>query len=447
MGSLRVLVVDDEIALCDLLRDALSDWGFDVATALTGADALTILERQLFDVVLLDVWMREMSGLALLGRIKGLAVAPEVVMMTGLPSVDTAVAALKTGAYDYLVKPLVLEELRLLLERISDHRFLRREVDSLRRRLAGRIESPVLVGSSLAMERLRELVRTVAATDSPVIVEGETGTGKETVALAIHWGSARAKAPFIPVHCGAIPANLAESEFFGHVRGAFSGALYDALGLCRSAHGGTLFLKELSELPPTFQSKLLRVLAEGEVQPIGSQTRHAVDVRVIVGSTRQPPGAVAEGRHGVDLLYGLDVVRLAVPPLRERREDLPALVTHFLRRLNHRFGRDITAIRPEALEVLTAYEFPANVRELENMLERAYVMGARQEIRLADISGLTGRPAAMSQPGRVPTLAEVERELILRALELYGNDKEAAARALEISPRTIYRRLKEYGIE
>jgi transcriptional regulator with PAS, ATPase and Fis domain len=298
------------------------------------------------------------------------------------------------------------------------------------------------------MQQVKDIISKVAVTDSPVLVEGESGTGKELVAAAIHRLSERAKMPFIPVNCSAIPAELLESEFFGHVRGAFSGAVADALGLFRSANQGTIFLDEIAELTPTLQVKLLRVLQEMQVRPVGSTKAYPVDVRVIAATNRNLEQAMTEGSFRQDLFYRLNVVRIQLPALRERREDIPALVNHFLRRFNRRFRREVRGITPEAIATLQTYDFPGNVRELENMIERAYAMGAREQISLLDLQ-ILGRPtpvtsAMTSKP--IPTLAEVEKELILRALGVFKNDKEAAARALGISRRTIYRRLKEYGM-
>src|SRR2546422_1051572 len=308
-----------------------------------------------------------------------------------------------------------------------------------------------LIGASVPMERVKEIIGKVAVTDSPVLIEGESGTGKELVAAAIHRLSSRAKRSFIPVNCSAIPQDLLESEFFGHVRGAFSGAVADALGLFRGADEGTIFLDEIAELSPALQVKLLRVLQEMQVRPVGSTKAFPVDVRVIAATNRDLERAMTEGSFRQDLFYRLNVVRVTLPPLRERREDIQALVSHFLRRFNRRFHRDVRGMAPDALAALSAYSFPGNVRELENLIERAYAMGARDQINLGDLPPLGRAPmmtpaASTGGPQTVPTLSEVERELILKALAVYKDDKEAAAKALGISRRTIYRRLKEYGV-
>jgi DNA-binding NtrC family response regulator len=447
MDVAKILVVDDEPSILRLLEEALTQWGYQVKSAASGDEALAAIRGDLFDAVLTDVRMPEMSGLDLLREIKRHDDSIEVVMMTGYPTIVSAVEALKEGAYDYLSKPLILDELRHLMARMTERRFLRGEVTSLRERLGEELTVTELVGNSQLMQRVKEIIAKVAATDSPVLIEGESGTGKELVAAAIHRLSPRAKGPFIPVNCSAIPEDLIESEFFGHVRGAFSGAVSDSLGLFRGANEGTIFLDEIAELSPGLQVKLLRVLQEMQVRPVGSTKAYSVDVRVIAATNRDLDRTVAEGTLRQDLYYRLNVVRISLPPLRARREDIAAIVNHFVRRFNRRFRRDVRGLTPEALETLSRYDFPGNVRELENLIERAYAMGARDQITLGDLPSLTAGSAAPAVgSGAIPQLADVEKELILRALSFYKDDKEAAAQALGISRRTIYRRLKEYGM-
>src|SRR4029453_14248350 len=285
MDHPRVLVVDDDADVGEFLRDALSSWSYDVTLVASGREAVDLISHQIFDAALVDIWMPEMDGLQVLDEMKRHDPALEVVMMTGNPMVETAVQALKSGAYDYLIKPLNLDEMQILLQQLPEKRCLSREVPSLRSRLADHLAVKDLVGASPGMARVKEVIATVADSDSPVLIEGESGTGKELVAAAIHrQSSGRARGPFVPVNCSAIPADLMESEFFGHVRGAFSGAVADALGLFRSAHGGTLFLDEIAELSPALQAKLLRVLQEKEIRPVGSTKTHAVSVRMIAAT-------------------------------------------------------------------------------------------------------------------------------------------------------------------
>ena len=447
MEAPKILVVDDEESIQMLLREALTTGGYHVTCVGSGVKALEAMRGHLFDAALVDIRMPEMDGLTFLREVKRQDESIEVVIMTGYPTVSTAVEALKEGASDYLPKPLIMDELRHLMARLMERRFLRREVNALRSRLGEQLAVNELIGGSAAMARVKDIIGKVAVADSPVLIEGESGTGKELVAAAIHRLSARAKGPFIPVNCSAIPADLLESEFFGHIRGAFSGAVADSLGLFRSAHGGTIFLDEVAELPSALQAKLLRVLQEMEVRPVGSSKAYTVSVRVIAATNRNIEEVVKDGSLRQDLYYRLNVVRVQMPPLRERKDDLPALIAHFLRRFNQRFRREVTGISPEALATLTAYDFPGNVRELENLIERAYAMGARDHISLTDLPSLTlsERQSPISTR-TLPTLAEVEKELILRALALHKNDKEQSARALGLSRRTIYRRLKEYGL-
>jgi len=445
----RVLVAEDDAQLRDLLVETLTRWDYDVTAAGNGDEALTLLDGRLFDVALLDMWLPGKDGLQLLEEIKRRDAALEVVMMTGDPMVSNAVHALKAGAYDYLIKPLNFEELRPLMSQLIERRFLRQEVGSLRARLGRELAERELVGTSPQMREVKQTVASVATSDAPVLIEGESGTGKELVAAAIHRQSPRAKGPFVPVNCGAIPAELMESEFFGHVRGAFSGAVSDAPGLVRSARDGTLFLDEVAELPLALQAKLLRVLQEKEVRPVGSAKTHSVDVRIIAATNRDLDATVASGRFRQDLYYRINVVRIVVPPLRARREDISALALAFLRRFNERFRREVRGLTPDALAALMAYDFPGNVRELENILERAYAFGAHGEITMANLPplGATLAPEAGAPPGTIPTVEEAERQLVARALQHYDGDKEQAARALGLTVRTFYRRLRKFGLK
>jgi DNA-binding NtrC family response regulator len=455
MHTPSILVVDDRVIDRKLVERALGAERCDVTGAASGEEAIELVGSRLFDAAIVDITMPGMSGLELLRSIKQHDAGIEVVMMTAHPTVATAVDALKHGASDYISKPLNLDELRHVVDRIAERRFLRGEVAALRSRLGESLKSQELIGASPAMRRVQEIVGKAAPSDSPVLIEGESGTGKELVAAALHRQSLRSDGPFIPVNCGAIAPNLIESEFFGHVRGAFTGAVTDSEGLFRAAHRGTLFLDEVTELPADLQAKLLRVLQQGEVRPVGAIKSHAVDVRIVAATNRSLGGAVKEGRLREDLFYRLNVVHIAVPPLRDRVRDISLLALHFVRRCNERFGRRVTGIAPEAMASLQAYPFPGNVRELENIVERAFALGASDEIRPGDLPAL-GPGAQWAPPapvadldGELPPLEDalghVERDLIARALARHGGDREKAAGALRVSVRTFYRRLKGHG--
>ena len=443
-----ILVVDDDPGIREAFRLVLEE-EYELIEAADGPQALRLVHGSPVDLVLLDVRLPGMDGIEVLERIKAIDDHIEVVLVTAFQTVRAAVAAMKLGALDYLTKPFDEDEILPLIRRALERRALDREVVYLRSELARERGFDRLVGHHPLMQQLYQLISAVAGNPLTVLIAGESGTGKELVAAAIHRLSSRAKRPFIPVNCSAIPQDLLESEFFGHVRGAFSGAVADALGLFRGADEGTIFLDEIAELSPALQVKLLRVLQEMQVRPVGSTKAFPVDVRVIAATNRDLERAMTEGSFRQDLFYRLNVVRVTLPPLRERREDIPSLINHFLRRFNKRFHRDVRGVAPEALAALTAYTFPGNVRELENLIERAFAMGAREQISLTDLPSLSKTPMTstpVTSPESVPALADVERELILKALAVFKDDKEAAARALGISRRTIYRRLKEYGV-
>jgi transcriptional regulator with PAS, ATPase and Fis domain len=315
---------------------------------------------------------------------------------------------------------------------------------SLRTRLAENPPVGQLIGSSALIQEMNAVIAKVAPTDTVVLVEGESGTGKELVAAAIHRLSARSSRPFVPINCSAIPTELVESELFGYRKGAFSGASADSRGLFRSADTGTLFLDEIGELPMSMQPKLLRVLQEKEVRPVGGTEVHHIDVRIIAATNQNLEEAVRQGKFRQDLFFRLNVVRIEPPPLRKMKQDIPALVMHFIRILNRRFGRQIVEISPDAMSALMAYDFPGNVRELENIIERAYALGATAQINAKDLPAL--RPSSASHGNTPSTLEDLERELIRATMEAHDNDKEKAAGALGLSQRTLYRRLKKLGL-
>lgn len=441
MQTANVLIVDDDAEVRATLQEALEAWGYHVVTTKSGTQALDLTRNQVFDIVLCDS-TPEIGGLELLRTMKERDAAIDIIMITGNPDVATAVEALKLGACDYLQKPILLDGLRNLMSRLVERRFLRREVETMRARLGQRVAAPELVGASSPMQRVKELIDRIAPADSPVIIEGESGTGKELVATAIHRKSPRRSGPFIPVNCSAIPAELAEEEFFGHVRGAFSGAVAGAQGLFRASDKGTLFLDEIIELPLPMQPKLLRALESGEVRAIGSTAPLVVDVRVIAATNRDIERAVREGKLREDLFHRLNVARIRLLPLRDRVEDIPALVGHFIRQLNARFNRSVRGLTAEAMAALMNYEFPGNVRELANRLEAAYIVGGDEELALSDFPTLASAQRERA-PATIQRLADMERDAILEALRACDGDKAKAAQALGISLATLYRRLKQ----
>ncbi len=446
MSQQRIIAVDDDPLTLKLLTKILGLAGHEVIAASSGDEALELLRRQHVNLAVVDIRMPGMSGLDLLRAIKQQDLAIEVVMTTAYPEVWTAIEALKEGAYDYLVKPLNQEELCHCVARAMERRFLRGEVSTLRARLGDRLTTKELVGVSPEMVQLKKMIALVATSDSAVLIRGESGTGKELVACAIHRLSPRRSKPMIPVNCSAIPTELMESEFFGHVRGAFTGAVGDTLGLFRSAHGGTLFLDEVTELPLSLQAKLLRVLQEREVRPVGSTKTYLVDVRIIAATNRDPEQAVKEGKFRADLFYRLNVVQLTISPLRERKEDIPVLVAHFIKQFNEQFSRHVEGIESDVLELLMAFEFRGNVRQLENLLERAYALGATGPLKRSDFPAFAPQVSQIPAGSPLPTLEQAERDLIQRALAQFQKDRGKTARALGISPRTLYRRLQQFGL-
>jgi DNA-binding NtrC family response regulator len=450
MQPLRILVIDDD----ELVRAPFGDWlkqeGYDVRLAENGAEALAALESGIFDVAFLDIHMPDMSGIEVLEAMKRRDPEIDAVIVTGYPKMESVIQALRLGAYDFLTKPLDWVSLGLLLQRIVERRYLRNEVTTLRNRLAETPNIGEMVGVSRAMQQLRDLIAKVAPSDSAILIEGESGTGKELVAYAIHRLSGRTKGPFVPVNCAAIPAELMESEIFGHLKGAFSSATSDARGLFRSADGGTLFLDEIGDLPQQMQPKLLRVLQEKEVRPVGSTQTHRVDVRVVAATNQNLEKLVQEGKFRQDLFFRLNVVRIETLPLRTVKEDILPLAMSLVRKLNRRFKRRVQSIAPDAISALAAYDFPGNVRELENIIERAYALGADNQITLQDLpslSKLVAAPAVPAPSKNSPrSLDDLERELIAQTLQIHDDDKAKVAEALGMSERTLYRRLKKHGL-
>jgi DNA-binding NtrC family response regulator len=437
-----ILVVDDEPSVQDALGWLLRAEGYQVATVGSGEEALARIEQQEFDVIVSDIRMPGMNGLEVLERSRALNPGAGVILITAYATVDTAIEALRRGAGDYLEKPFGLDELKLSVQRLLRQRQAIREGARLQRAMRAHSGDHPLVGDSAAIRSVREHVARSAATPSNVLITGESGVGKELVAGAIHAASARRNGPFVAVNCGAIPENLLESQLFGHVRGAFTTAIQANPGLFMVAGHGTLFLDEIGEMPFPLQVKLLRVIEDRQVWPVGATKPVPVDVRIVASTNRDLPHEIEAGRFRADLFYRLDVVRIEVPPLRERREDIPVLVEHLVQRLNAKLGTSFSGVDREAAAILAAQPWKGNVRELENVLERAMVLGDGPVIVPRHLPA--SLPVAVSpEPPRQLRAAvrDFERRRILDVLAQVDSDKRRAARALGISLASLYRKL------
>lgn len=445
-----VLVVDDDPAHRTMLRTLLSGWGYDVAEADDGGAAVERVRESAFDLVLMDIRMVTVSGLDALPRIKGYNPSIPVIIMTAYSSVETAVEALKKGAYDYLIKPLDFDELRLTMERAMEHLSLKEENRRLRESLGRHFDPGNIIGRSEAMVALLQTVAQVAPSEATVLITGESGTGKELIAGAIHGNSARKEGPFIKMNCAAVTETLLESELFGHEKGAFTGAHRRKEGKFRLADGGSLFLDEVSEMSVAMQAKLLRVLQEREVVRVGGEESIPVDVRLIAATNKDLEEEMASGRFREDLFYRLNVVDLKIPPLRERQEDIPILAQHFLAQFAEKNQKHIKGFTPQAMDALLNYHWPGNVRELMNAVERAVVLSRSEVLSEQDFPALiketsaSERETAATPPTDLP-LEEIEKATILKTLEATGGNKSEAARRLGITRKTLRKKLKKYG--
>src|SRR5437868_4077438 len=446
---IRLLIVDDEQSIRKLCVKIGESLGFACCESENAEDALARLETEAPDLILVDLRMAEMSGLEFLETVKKQSPRTEVAIITGYGSIDNAVQAMKLGAYDYITKPFRLEEMKLILQRMAQKVRLVLENRSLRERVSTAMGG--IVGASKVIQDVLVLIDRLKDTRTPVLITGESGTGKELVARAIHFRGSLAKQPFVAVDCGSLVPTLIESELFGYEKGAFTGALRSKAGLFQSANGGTIFLDEIGELPLEMQAKLLRVLQEKEVRPVGSNERATVDVRVIAATNRDLEAAYRAGTFRKDLYFRLNVVTVHLPSLRDRRSDIPVLVHHFLDRYAKASQIQVT---PPAMKSLLQYEWPGNVRELENCIARAVTLGDGKTIDVSDLPpAIRSEPAEPGSAG-VPeasslsttALAEMERMTILRVFEQAHGDKALAGKMLGISRATLYRKLKRYNI-
>jgi len=435
----RVLVVDDDAEMAEMVARHLAGEGFTVAAVTGGARAVERLAEESFDVVLTDVVMGEVDGLAVLREAQQRHPRTRVILMTAFGSLENAIAALREGAADYLTKPFKMAEVTVAVRRALDEARLREENTRLREEVGERYRLERMLGTSAAMKDVLEQVAEVAGSMATVLLLGESGTGKELVARAIHWNGPRSGGPFVPVNCAAIPDTLLESELFGHEKGAFTGATQRRRGLVAEADTGTLFLDEIAEMPLGLQAKLLRVLQDRTVRPVGGRDEVVVDVRVICATNRDLQDLVRAGKFREDLYYRLAVIPIRLPSLRERPEDIPLLAAHFLERAAATLGKRIEGFDEEAMGWLTQHRWPGNVRELENVVERAVTLARGSRIGLGDLKIEFASGMAPSTGPR-PTLAELEREYIRRVLQETKGDKRAAARILGVSIRTLQRR-------
>ncbi|MBI2818896.1 MAG: sigma-54-dependent Fis family transcriptional regulator [Acidobacteria bacterium] len=450
-SSISVLIVDDQEMVRGMCQQVIDSLGFRAILAESGDEALELLDRHPVDILIADLKMPGMSGIELLDRVKARYPRVEVVIMTGYASVPSAVQAMKLGASDYIVKPFSAEEMKLVVERLATTLDLKDENRYLREKLRSRHAFGKLVGLSQQMQRAFKLITRVAPTRSAVLIMGESGTGKELVARSIHESGPWREKPFVPVDCGALVPTLIESELFGYVRGAFTGAVRNKQGLLETADDGTLFLDEVADLPVELQTRLLRAIQEKEIRPIGSNRRVPFHARIIAATNRNLQVAIEQGSFRKDLYFRLNVVSITLPPLRDRKGDIPLLAEQILRDLTAAQRGDRKNIRwtisSEALDLLLAYNWPGNVRELENCLERAITLGSGPLIQASDLPSNVRLPSPgglEGSPESVIPIEEMERQAILRALAGSGGDKLRAARMLGIGKTTLYRKLRKY---
>jgi two-component system response regulator HydG len=449
--SPKILVVDDESSHRKMIETVLSDEGYEISQADNGQTAINEVEEKFYDLVIMDIRMPKVGGIDALKKIKTISPGIPIIIMTAYASIGSAVEALKSGAHDYLTKPLDIEELKILVAKALRIHQLEMENIFLKERLNNRFDFSNIIGDSPAMKKLFDTMALVAPSEATVLIVGESGTGKELIANAIHQSSPRKDMPFIKVNCAALPETLLESELFGHEKGAFTGAIARKQGRFQLAHKSSIFLDEIAEMAPATQAKILRVLQEREFEPVGSGQTLKADTRVIAATNRNLEEEIQEGRFRKDLYYRLNVVTVEVPSLRQRREDVPILSDFFLKQYAEKNRRLIKGFTPRATDLLMRYDWPGNVRELENIIERAVIMARGEMITplefpadLQDLDEQLKDTRVDLTPGR--SLKEVEKVMILRTLEETGGNRTHAARILGISRRTLQLKLKEYGI-
>ena len=445
--KLSILVVDDDRLVNEFIAETLQRTRHEITSAFSGEEAKALLEQKYYDIVLTDIKMQKISGMDLLKHIKANTPNTVVIMITAYGTVKNAVEAMKTGAFDYLIKPSSPDEIELVVNKAHEMIALRQENERLRAEVEGRYKE--LVGMSKEMAKIKQVIADVASSRSTVLVSGESGTGKELIARALHYQSGRAEMPFVKINCAALPEGLMESELFGHEKGAFTGADRLKRGRFEMADGGTILLDEISEIPVNLQGKLLRVLQEREFERVGSVTPIQVDVRILATTNRNLKKWIADGKFREDLFFRLNVIPIDVPPLRERPEDVPLLADYFIRKYCTGTGKRITGIEDPAMRLLCKYHWPGNVRELENYIERAVVTTKNKVLTNADFPSaiVLGKIDQDGGDFRIGmTVHDAEKLLILRTLENHGGNRTRAAEVLGINPRTLRNKLHEYGL-
>jgi len=456
MAKARVLVVDDEKSMRDLLSITLEKEGYDVVTAAGGEAAIEALRRDATDAVITDLRMPKVDGLQVLRAAKEISPDMAVIVITAVASTETAVEAMKLGAYDYITKPFKLDEVSLIVRNALERKRLRDENLYLRKQLETQHRFENIIGKSGRILEVFDTIRKISDSPSTAMITGESGTGKELVARAIHFNSLRRDKPFVSVNCGAIPEGLMESELFGHVRGAFTGAVSNKIGLFSAGEGGTLFLDEITEIPPLLQVKLLRAIQTREIRRVGDTKDMKTDVRLIAASNRNLEDAVRDGVLREDLYYRLNVIPIQLPPLRERREDIPLLVAHFLQKFGKELGKGARGVAPDAMGVLERYHWPGNIRELENVLERAIVLGAGEMLGVESLPETLRRerPVKGMEAVELPedgldleaTLDTIERGYLQRALDRTGGVQTKAAELLKMTFRQFRYKLQKHSL-
>jgi DNA-binding NtrC family response regulator len=445
--SYKILVIDDDVEMGELLSDVLKGEGWSVVSISDSLEASRILRKEEFDVIITDLKMKGLKGLDLLEEARKVASLTPVIIITAFGTIESAIKAMKMGAYDYVTKPFRTDQIVLTVKKALENRLLKKEVVRLKKEVESRYHFHRLIGKSRSMQKIYDLIERISESSNNVLITGESGTGKELVAKAIHYSGSRKGGPFVAVNCAAIPETLLESELFGYKKGAFTDAKTDKKGLFFEATGGTIFLDEITEMPLVLQVKLLRVIEEREVRPLGGTNPYPIDVRIISSSNRNMKEVIHQGRFREDLYYRLKVIDIELPPLRERREDIPLLVEHFVERFGQEPRKRVSGVSEEALEALISYAWPGNVRELENVIQRAITLCRHEVILPEDL------PASLLQESKEDlldkgirekyTMDQLEKEYVRKVLIAVGGNKSKAAQILGFDRKTLYRKLED----